>query len=219
MVRKTLLILVLLNGSVAFAQSKLRLGVNLDPVITWFSPKTNYIEKDGGRLGFNGGLMAEYYFTENYSFVSGFSITMLGGNLMYTDSVYISTGDQDKVLVNEGSTVAYNINYLSIPVALKLKTNELGYFIYFAQMGLTQQFNIGSKASSSGNELSKDNVSEEINLYSMAYFFGGGIEYNLGGQTFLTLGLFYNGGFMDVLSNDSHQANLHYITIRVGIFF
>jgi hypothetical protein len=218
-VKKAIIVLILLNISVVFAQSKLRLGVNLDPVITWFSPKTNGIDKDGGRLGFSGGLIAEYYFAEKYALVSGFSITKLGGNLLYKDSVYISTGDQSSMLVGAGSTVAYNLTYLSLPVALKLKTNAIGYFTYFAQMGFTPQFNIGSKASSSDGELSKDNIPEEINLFTMSYFFGGGLEYNISGQTTLTAGLFYNGGFIDVLSKDSHRANLNYLTIRLGIFF
>ncbi len=217
--KKVFVILILLNVSVVFAQSKFRLGVNLDPIVTWFSPKTNGIEKDGGRLGFSGGLITEYYFAEKYALVSGFSISKLGGNLMYKDSIYISTGDQSRVLVEAGSTVAYNLTYLNLPVALKLKTNEIGYFTYFAQMGVTPQFNIGSKASSTDNELSKDNISDEINLFSMSYFFGGGLEYNIGGQTSLTAGLFFNGGFIDVLSKDSHKATLNYLTLRLGIFF
>jgi hypothetical protein len=86
-------------------------------------------------------------------------------------------------------------------------------------MGFTPQFNIGSKASSTDNELSKDNISDEINLFSMSYFFGGGLEYNIGGQTSLTAGLFFNGGIIDVLSKDSHKATLNYLTLRLGIFF
>ena len=216
--KKIIIVVFLLNVSGVFAQNKLRLGVHLDPISTWFSPKTKGIEKDGARLGISGGLLMEYYFSQNYGLASGISITGLGGNLMYNDSLYISAGGEN-VLVKGGSTVAYNVTYLTIPLALKLKTNEMGFFTYFAKLGLNHHINIGSKASSSGSELSKDNVSEEINLFNLSYFFGGGLEYNLGGQTSLSFGLFYNHGFTDVLSNDDHKANLNCLVFHVGMFF
>jgi hypothetical protein len=220
-VKNALIILVLLNASAVFAQSKskLRLGVNLDPQVSWFSPKSSRIDKDGMRPGISGGLMVEYYFHPNYGFVTGLTLATQGGNLLYNDSVYISTGDRSNVKLKAGSTVAYNIKYLSIPIALKLKTNEIGYFTYFAELGFIEQINIGSRASSTGSGLTKDNVPKEINLIGMAYFFGGGIEYNIGGQTSLLAGLFFNNSFIDVLSNNDHNAVLNYLSFRVGVLF
>jgi hypothetical protein len=209
--------LLLFSG--IFAQSKLRLGVHFDPVVSWFSPKTPRIEKDGGRPGISGGLILEYYFHENYGLASGLSITMLGGNLMYHDSVYISTGDESSVLVKAGSTVAYRANYLIIPLSLKLKTNQIGDFTYYAQLGLKQWINISARATDSGSGLSKDNVGKEINLYGMSYFFGGGIEYDIGGNTSINAGLYYDNGFTDVLSSNDHKACLNFITFRIGVFF
>lgn len=217
--KKAIVLFILLNVSGAFAQSKLRLGVNLDPLATWFSPVTKGIEKDGARPGLSGGLIVEYYFRPNYGFVTGLNITALGGNLMYNDSVYISTGSGGKILVRGGSTVVYHVNYLTVPIALKLKTNEIGYFTYYAQLGLTQQINISSRGTATKSGLSKENVSKEFNLLGMSYFFGGGIEYNIGGETSLTFGIFYNHGFTDVLSNDNHKAYLNYLTFRVGVLF
>ena len=137
----------------------------------------------------------EYYFAPNYALVTGLNLTLLGGNLLFTDSVDISTGDGDHVIIPAGTTVAINANYISIPVALKLKSNEIGYFTYFAELGFTPQINIGSRASSDGNALDKDNVSKEINAFNVSFFFGGGIEYNIGGQTSLMGGIFFNNGF------------------------
>jgi hypothetical protein len=218
-VKKVLIIIVLMNMSAAFAQSKLRLGVNIDPQVSWFSPKSSRIDKDGARPGISGGLMVEYYFHSNYGFITGLTLATQGGNLLYNDSVYISTADRDNVMLTAGSTVAYNVNYLSLPIALKLKTNEIGYFTYFAELGFIQQINIGAKATSTGSGLTKDNVSKEINLISMSYFFGGGIEYNIGGQTSLLAGFFFNNGYIDILSNNDHKAVLNCITFRLGILF
>jgi len=218
-VKKVLVFFLLLNISAVYAQSNLRLGVNIDLVGSWFSPKTSYIDKDGARPGISGGLIVEYYFHPNYGFVTGLKLASQGGNLLYDEEVSISTGESSAVVLEPGSTVAYNLSYLTIPLALKLKTNEIGYFTYFAELGFNQHINIGSRATSTGSGLNKDNVAEEINLLGMSYFFGAGIEYNIGGNTSLLAGLLFNNGFVDVLSNNDHKAVLNYLTFRVGVLF
>ncbi len=114
--KKALIILILVNVSVVFAQSKLRLGVNLDPMTSWLSPKTNRIDKDGARPGLAGGLMVEYYFHPNYGLVTGLNLGIQGGNVLYKDTVNISTGDNSSVRIPAGNTVAYNLSYITLPV-------------------------------------------------------------------------------------------------------
>ena len=217
--KKLIILLLLINISVVYGQSSLRLGVNIDPITSWLSPKTNRIDKDGARPGISGGLMVEYYFHENYGIVTGFNLGVQGGNILYNDTVKISTGDNTSVRVPAGVSVAYNLSYITIPIGLKLKTNEIGYFTYFAQLGFAPQINIGSRATSSGNGLNKDNVPKEINLLNMSYFFGGGVEYNIGGQTSLLAGIFFNNGFVDVLSNNNHKAVQNFLTLKLGVLF
>lgn len=217
--KKLLILFILSYSSALFAQSKVRLGAHIDPVFSWFSPKTSRIEKDGARLGYNGGLIVEYYFAPNYAFVTGLNLTQLGGNLIYKEEVDITTGEGDHVLLSPGTSVAFNVNYLTIPMALKLKSNEIGYFTYYAELGFSPQVNIGSRASSTGGALNKDNVSKEINAFNVSFFFGGGIEYNIGGQTSLIAGIFFNNGFGDILSADAHKAALNFVNIRLGVMF
>lgn len=207
------------NATVICAQSDFRLGANLDPVISWFSPVTSGIDRDGSKPGFNAGLIVEYYFSKNYAFVSGLSLTSLAGNLFYKEAVSITTGAGEHVLLPAGSTVAFNLSYLTLPAGLKLKTNEIGYFTYFAQVGFSPQINIGSRATATGSLLKKDNISKEINLFNLSYFFGGGLEYDMGGQTSLLAGLFFNNGFVDILSNNRYKTAFNYLTIRLGIMF
>jgi hypothetical protein len=218
-VKKLIILVVLGYASSLFAQSPVRLGAHIDPIFSWFSPKTSQIEKDGARLGYNGGLIVEYYFAPNYAFVSGLNLTQLGGNLLYKEEVDITTGEGDHVLLPPGTSVAFNVNYLTVPLALKLKSNEIGYFTYYAELGFSPQVNIGSRASSTGGALSKDNVSKEINAFNVSFFFGGGMEYSLGGNTSLLAGIFFNNGFTDILSADRHKAMLNYVNIRLGVMF
>jgi hypothetical protein len=118
-----------------------------------------------------------------------------------------------------GTSVAFNINYITIPMALKLKSNEIGFLTYFAELGFLPQINIGSRATSTGGALDKDNVSKEINAFNVSFFFGGGVEKNIGGNTFLMGGIFFNNGFGDVLTADAHKAALNFLNIRLGIMF
>jgi hypothetical protein len=215
----SLVLIVLLNILFLSGQEGLRLGVNLDPLASWLTPKTNLIDKEGTRPGISGGLIVEYYFHPNYGIVTGLNIGSQGGSVIYREAVNIKTGDNESVNLEAGSGVVYTLSYITLPIGLKLKTNEIGYLTYFAQLGFNQQINIGSRASSTGNELNKDNVPKESNLLNMSYYFGGGAEYNIGGQTSIIAGLFFNNGFADVLSNNDHKAVLNYLTIRVGVLF
>jgi hypothetical protein len=217
-VKKALLFLLLLDVTTAFAQSEIRLGVNLDPMVSWLSPKTNRIEKDGARPGFGGGLMVEYFFRDHYGLSTGINLGINGGNLLYNDTTTFTTED-GSVRLPAGSSVAFNLSYLTIPIGLKMKTNEIGYFTYFAELGFKQHINVGSRATSTGSSLTKDLVSKEINLFSMSYYFGGGVEYNIGGQTSLLAAIFYNNGFVDVLSHGRHKAAANYLSFRIGILF
>ena len=201
------------------AQSNLRLGAHFEPIVSWFAPKSSGIEKDGARPGYSGGLSVEYYFSPNYALASGLSLTSLGGNLLYRNETPISRGGGDDVILEPGTTVAYTLSYLSIPATLKMKTNQIGFVSYFAQLGFYPLINIGSRAKSTDHKLQKDNVSEEINALSLSYGFGGGVEYNIGGQTAIEVGVFFNNGFTDIFSQKDHRAALNYLTLRAGIMF
>jgi hypothetical protein len=218
-VKKIFILMILVYSSSLFAQSKVKLGAHIDPVFSWFSPKTSQIEKDGARLGYNGGLIVEYYFAPNYALVSGLNLTQLGGNLMFKEEATLTTGEGHHVILPPQTSVAFNINYLTIPMALKLKSNEIGYFTYYAELGFSPQINIGSRATSTGGALNKDNVSNEISAFNLSYFFGGGIEYNIGGATSLVAGIFFNNGFTDVLSADAYKSALNFVNIRLGVMF
>ncbi|MBN1158808.1 MAG: PorT family protein [Bacteroidales bacterium] len=219
---KRILLLLFLMPVISglFAQQTIRLGIHIDPAITWLTPKNKNLDRDGMRLGIGGGLLVEYYFDKNYAIASGISFSLLGGNLIYQDSVAILTGKEgDPVSLTPGTSVAYNLSYFTIPVSLKMKTNEIGYFTYFAQFGFLPQFNTGSKANSVGKRLEKDFVGKEINLIKLSYFIGAGIEYSLGGHSSLLFGLFWDNGFTDVLSNNDYKAVNNYIKVRAGVMF
>jgi hypothetical protein len=217
---KKICLLTALFISLNLAGQNFRFGVNLDPVISWFSPDSKPIEKDGAKLGFNGGLILETNFQKNYIFATGINLTYMGGNLLYEDSTNIHTEEGETVSISANTTVEYSLQYISIPLSLKMKSNQIGYINYYAQLGLTPQFNIKARAKSEGAVLDRDNVMDEINLFNLSYFIGGGIEYSLGGTTALNIGIFFNNGFIDLLDkNKDYKAAMNFVNLRLGVMF
>jgi hypothetical protein len=216
---KKIFLLAALFISLATMGQNFRIGINMDPIISWFSPDSKPIDKDGSKLGFNGGLMLETYFQKNYAFATGINLAYMGGNLLYDSSIIVKVKDGDPVTLPAGQTVEYTLQYISIPLSLKMKSNQIGYINYYGQLGLVPQINIKAKAKGAGGLLDKDNVPEEIGAFNLSYFIGGGIEYSLGGTTALNIGIFFNNGFIDLLENKDYKAAMNFFNLRLGVMF
>lgn len=216
--KKYIIVIILFFSYLNSQGQDLRFGVFVDPQLSWLTPDAKNINRDGFRIGIKGGLILDKYFAKNYAFTTGISISNMGGNLHYEDSVTIETLEEDYIL-NPESSVEYKLQYVSVPIGLKFKTNEIGYFTFFAQLGFTPQINIKAKADASDNQIDNENISKELNLFNMSYFFGGGLEYSLGGSTALVGGIIFNNGFIDVLSSKNVKETLSFLSVRLGIMF
>lgn len=111
------------------------------------------------------------------------------------------------------------MQYINIPLGLKLKTNEIGYLTFFTHLGLNAGINIKAIGEIDSYELNNENISKEIKLLNMGYFIGAGFEYSIGGNTALVLGLTYTNGFLDVTSDSDNKVTLSNLNIRVGVLF
>ena len=198
--------------------AQLKIGVFGEPRFSWFGTQSKSFESDGTHFGFQGGLELNKYFAKRYAFNTGISIGNQGGSLTYSDTTNIKVLDETKVLL-PGTTVDFSLQYITIPVALKLSTNQIGYFTYFARLGFTPQVNVHTKASSSDGQLDKDNVNKEINVFNLSYFFGGGVEYEIGQETALALSATFHNGFLDIITNKDAKVYSRVISIRLGIIF
>lgn len=191
-----------------------RLGICLNPTLGWISENVQDMEKDGMKFGLEGGLILEYYFSDNYAFNTGLKLGNFGGKLVYNDTVFVNSDDRE-ALINE---VKYKMQYVSVPLGLKLKTNQIGYFSWYAQLGFTPQINIGAKAEVQ-NEADDINVIKNVALMNLSYHFGGGFEYGVGGETAILIGVLYNNGFMDVLTKQGDKEKLSFLTLQLGVMF
>jgi len=218
--KKYLFILVLaLISSLSFSQD-IRFTVFVDPEFAWMKSDLNSVDSDGSKLGVNIGLNVDKFFAQNYAIMTGISIDNTGGNLKYDNAKTIETGNGNEELP-AGSTINYKLQYINIPLGLKLKTNEIGYWTFFTHLGLNGGINIKAVAEVDDYELENENISKSIRTFDLGYFIGAGAEYSIGGNAAVVVGLTYKNGFIDI-TNDSDaisKVTLSNLAIRIGILF
>ena len=211
--------ILLLGATIALSgQGVTKFSVHVDPQFAWFGSDENYIQNSGSVFLAQYGLQMDRYFDENYAFTLGFGVNNLGGNLFFSDSTsFISKGDT--LWFEPGQTVKMKLQYLDIPLGLKLKTEELGYLTFFLQLGFNPMINIGALATSDDGTYDNENIRESVHVFNLGYHAGLGIEYRVGGSTALIGGVRWTSGLTDLTSNDDATITTKAISIHLGVLF
>lgn len=215
-----ILLLSLFLGSVIVleGQSRMKISVHADPQFAWFNSDEDDVVTDGSIFHIQTGLHMDLFFDRNYAFALGFGINNLGGNLLYADSTAFFSRT-DTVVAIPGQRVRQNLQYIDIPLGLKLKTEELGYATFFIEAGFNPMININAFASSSDDLLNKENIRESTRLFNLAYHAGIGVEYRLGGSTAVIGGIRWTSGLTDVTDSDKANVTLNALSIQIGLLF
>lgn len=215
------LLLFLFLASKTQAQS-FQFGIHADPIISWLSSDVREVESRGSLAGFSFGLTFDRYFAPNYAFATGISITHAGGKLAWQDTIPFHFKNSVEELP-AGTTVNYKIQYIDIPLGLKLKSNEIGYLTYFADVGLNTKLIINGKSDVDKLSIEGESIDEELRKFNLAYHFGGGIQYSLGGSTAIVIGATFEKNFLDVTQDLDGQPedkiNHNFIRLRFGVVF
>jgi len=207
--------IILCISTACVAQNSFRFGLQGTGGLSWFAPDTKGIENDGVRLNYNFGLMTDFAIGEgtNYYFATGLNIATLNGKLKYNDLVYTTPNDSS-IFFQGSSSSKYNLNYLEIPLTLKMRTNEVGYMHYFGIFGVTPGINTRARmeleqSTSSGTFQPDDelDVADEIRLFKMDLNIGFGVEYNFTGNTFAIASLTYNNGFTNIFNDEYYELD------------
>lgn len=220
-----LLLFAVIPKSIIHAQQKIGFGIHADPVISWFSSDIKETKNIGSRPGFNFGLSFNRYFSPNYSFSTGISLINAGGRLVNSDTtVLVFTNLKYKLTtVLPNQSVVYKIKYISIPLGLKLQTNQIGYITFFTDLGLDPKIVIGGKADIPSLKISDETATSELRLFNLSYHITGGIEYSLGGTTAMVLGLNFDNNFFDITKDNGDQpkdkVSQKMLSFRLGINF
>lgn len=231
-------VLLLICFQIVSAQN-FSIGIKFSPQITWSGTDNKNTSSNGNRINLSYGLMADYYFTENYAIGTEICLNSYGTNLnLKTDKFdeiqYVGNKVQKNI---EVLNYDYRINYLQVPFLLKMRTNEIGHTRYFAEFGFGAGIRTQAKADikSGAFELNNVNVNDpddediykitptayddDVALFRGAIIMGAGIQYNFFGSSQLQAGIRYDNGLTSFTSDDRWTTTLNYISLNFGILF
>lgn len=236
-----------------------RFGLKGGLSIDWLNiDNDKKFQAGGAGLGYHWGLQMEFRLNKTLSFVTGLSLTTNNLKIDYSSAssadtvLYILDRDENFVdfggdtssiftsmLVPTNNTYwlkqrSIRANYVNIPLSLKMKTKEIGYFTYFGQFGMNIGIRTGAKTNDDVQELSIDvdtlqvanfygnNTSfdesltkEKLDLTSavqpvrLGLKIGGGAEYNFSGTTSMYFEVNYNHFFTNGLRKESNETYLN----------
>jgi len=192
-------------------RKKFRMGLNVSPSVDWFQTTTAGLDLEAVRVKFGAGITGEYAFGNNYALTFGLEYKGAGGALAFQNAYYLSKEDLNAPF--ELKTRNYRYDYVNIPITMKLMTNEIGYFTYFAQVGVDLSILASAKGYDKGNVVdtlagmqtftAKERDYRDI--YGSSSFgqvrlrVGVGAEWNFSGNTSLVFSVTYHHGFIDML--------------------
>jgi hypothetical protein len=210
---------IFLLSIVCYAQ-KLKLGFQASPQLSWMKSSSNNIVNIQSGLGIKYGLEADIFLLgiPRYSLNTGLFVTNHSFKARYNlDNPLI----MDNQTLNNPVDIKYILNYLEIPLNIKLRSDQFYRLTYYGQFGLTNLINIGATAVSSDSKLNGANVNESIGFYNLGLLMGAGAEYDVGGNTALNFGIQYTNYFLDAttIKKLDEKTTINTIRLVIGVMF
>ena len=197
------LAVLFLPGSLLNGQDY-RYGIYISPLISWFRTDIDEVKNEGARAGFDFFITAERNLTRNWSFISGLGFITSGGRLKSSKADVFRFPDYTAT-VAEGQPVIYKIQYITIPVGIRVKTEEIGYLTYFAEFGLDPKVVVSGKVDIPSAHIRNERAMTEIRRINMGYHLNAGIDYSIDGSTSLVLVLGFENNFFDITKDIDGQ--------------
>jgi hypothetical protein len=197
------LTILVLQGSILSAQD-FRYGIYLSPLISWFRTDIDEVKNEGSRAGINIFVTAEKDLTKSWSFTSGLGYITSGGRLKSSKSEVFRFPDFTST-VAAGEPVIYHLQYITVPVGLRIKTEEIGYLRYFGEFGLDPKVVVSGKADIPSASIKGRSAMTEIRRFNAGFHLMGGIDYSIDGSTSLILGLGFENNFFDITKDVDGQ--------------
>lgn len=251
MKRLSVILLLIFAATIKiFAQDeapKVRIGIIATPGLSWLQNTNVDLENKGVSFAFGYGIHAEFKFTKYIYLTTGLTQNNFGGKVEFKEDVRLqfTTSDAGTETTNFATVKnrSYTFNSIELPLKLKLKTPEIGYFTYFVELGVNA--NVIYKATAKDNnvfdlsnsavtteDLEKIDANNETNWYRAGSLVNIGFEYNFVGNTSLLVSANWSRSFTSVLRDKpanltyldtglpfSQSGNLDFATLTVGIIF
>ena len=199
---------------VQLAFGQVKIGLKFSPLLSLnqveLISNSLDVENASAKARFSLGLIVDKPFSDTYYFSTGLIIMPKRVGIDITPE--------------NGGTFpntfeAYNLQYLQIPLTLKLFTNEI-------QPDLSIFFQVGGAFEIKVDDRPKDEdyvLIEKFNPFDLAAMLGAGAEYRVGINTVLFGGFSYQQGLINVVNNAQDDMDLTIknavITFDLGIKF
>lgn len=194
---------------------KFKFGIAAGPSFNWLNIKTNGLEQQKNDIALNYGLYADFKLegNEKYFISSGLMMQNYDFRLGYNGAVLNADGVKTASLVEN----SVSINYLEVPIGLKMRSDEIGYSHLAGWFGFGAGFRINSSQelleywNETGTEQSQK--SEEADAKSITkgsklnLKVGGEWERKITGETFFVLGITYENGLTNILKGASYEVD------------
>ncbi|WP_207426811.1 porin family protein [Pedobacter sp. SYSU D00535] len=190
-----------------------QLGFTVSPNLGWLStPGSNSNEGDRSpRVGISYGVIADLGFARNYFFGTGFTLTRINSR-------------DDISAENVTNKRINSLQYIEVPLTLKLKSNEGQMARFYGQFGLGTGIKVRATQDyeyrdTDGNTASGNNVniSDDTNIFRLSLIAGAGAEWNIGRNLNIQTGVTFNNGFTNAFTNDDSKNS--YVALNLGVFF
>ena len=199
----TILTLGLLLTQLSFAQNSFRFGLKGASNFGWLSGTDKTIENDGTSVGFAYGLMGEYAINSTYGLHAELLLSQINSKFNLTsEQSFVNDISNTKI---SSLNYKYTIQYLEIPISMKLNTKEIGNLVYYGNFGFSPGFALNARASitsgdipqsikdldptdyrvndDEGDDFTLDNFDDKVFLFRFPLIIGGGVEYRMAGST------------------------------------
>ena len=185
--RKIALIIIIFCFTGSIYAQKVQMGLKFNPNLGWFKvdDKTK-IENNGLGVGFSYGLIIDFHILDNIA------LCFEPAHLFYNPSTNIRDSN-----VN----VKWKVQYIEIPLSLKMMTSQRGKLKYFGKIGISTSIKTSAK-------LEGEKANSSVAALDFAMLIGGVIHYSLGGNTALLLGATFHNGLARI-NKDNSFINLN----------
>src|SRR5690606_37774095 len=173
-------------------------------------------------FGVNYGLMADVMFSDGRgAFATGLEVAHASSELTYSTA---SRGLKRAEAAGAGQNYDLKLQYLQIPLSVKLKTNQHNGFRCWGQFGTYMGALLKSRLDYSYGSASESNINamKYTNKLNLGLLVGAGGEYEIAPKSDLFFGLGLENGFTDITSNGDWKdgkVGLNRWAIRLGMFF
>ena len=235
----TILVFGMLITQLSFAQGEFRFGLKGSSNFGWVGGTSKNIVNDGTTIAFGYGIMGDYYFKPNYGISAEIMLSNIKSKFKVTEPLAFNSAMSDTV---NDLRYEYNIQYLDIPLTMKIRTKEIGDMTYFGQFGVSMGFALNAKTSivstglpksisdqepteyrvngAEGDAFTVNNFDDKVFLFRLPLIIGGGVEYKMAGSTSLQGGVRIANTFTDMFVKDKTAiAKNNYVALSIGVLF